>query len=422
MLERPQYMSPNNLYRSSVKDQVPPDHLDEQVLARMQAMRAAEAKRASSRNLVPLHRAPAAMPSRRGFLAAGASVAACLGLVALGLGVADKDEGVPVSGERGELSANQLAYGGRPFGLAVAAEAEPGVPLGLATGPDSLMPVNRQLGDTYDLKMNLALVGEGIVSATYSIRDAPTFTVLKSAPTPEDIMHQAPVERYAVFFSEVAHEVLDEQGYQSWFGDWMDRHGGDGEQQELSFAVDLASEPGWNGEERFWWGGACRVLKVCSLDSFWACDPLLAAKRAWLDASVSHGQQELALELYNAYAELFWQTCSTYEGAAAWLRSCHAKALRLAADTLSRAVLDVEATFDDGSRALRSYRISAVEGLEEVADARFDALLGRYGLSWKAFEPGAAPYGDFAWHAPAADEPDPRLTAPLFAITDVTAY
>ena len=191
--------------------------------------------------------------------------------------------------------------------------------------------------------------------------------------------------------------------------------------QFSQFAIDMTENPNWNGEMHYEWGSAAKILSVSSAEGFWACDSVLAAKYLWMKTNTSYGQQDLAAVYYAEYVELFNQTCTTYESTVAWLRSCHTKSLRLAADTLAQAVLDVQAVFIDGVTELRSYRIEPVANLEEVANGRFDALFERYGLGEEIFDPGIAPFTAFEGYVPTEDESDERLVRPLFTITDITA-
>ena len=188
------------------------------------------------------------------------------------------------------------------------------------------------------------------------------------------------------------------------------------------FSVDLLEEPEWNGMYETPYGPACDVLwAVPPEDALWGQDPVLAAKRAWMDAACTEREiipQETVDELCAAYIDAYEQVSATPEEALAWSRKCYVGSKVLAAAELNKAVLQVEAGFADGATAVKRYRIGTVDTFEEVMGGRYDAF---YDL--RSEEPDwswpLAPFCSFAEEHHDASE-DPRLAVPLFTITDVT--
>ena len=184
----------------------------------------------------------------------------------------------------------------------------------------------------------------------------------------------------------------------------------------------MLEEPEWNGMYETSYGPACDVLwAVTPEDALWGQDPVLAAKRAWMDAACTEREiipQETVDELCAAYIDAYEQVSATPEEAIAWSRKCYVGSKVLAAAELNKAVLQVEAGFADGATAVKRYRIGTVDTFEEVMGGRYDAF---YDL--RSEEPDwswpLAPFCSFAEEHHDASE-DPRLAVPLFTITDVT--
>ncbi len=398
--------------------------------------------------------------SRRGFVIAGA--AACLGVGAVGVGLASRMRGGAGSG--GAPGASGAAAAGtdagalaaNPFGLAVAyadeggEPAEPGSPVALEARLDGLLPIGDTTGWYMTLKLNLACVGEGIETVTYSLAgDAARVTDgSEPSPVPDPLLGTYVYDSYE---QELQEKGVNQTGGTVQFGtmgdprirgteqgmrvdDWLSARTAERLEAGLdplemfSFTVDYADEPGWDGTFATEWGEAYRVLRVTFQDAFWACDEVVAAKRAWLDASAKGGEtseelqanQEAARAARAAYEELFCEVAATEESLYAWLQSVNRTCFGLAAEMLAQVTLGVDATFADGSTAHRDYRIEPVENLDEVADGRFAALVERYGLGEEAYDPSLAPFWNFSDYVPEPDEPDERLTRALFSIADVT--
>ena len=151
----------------ALKQEVPAG-LDERVIERVDALGQqagfAEARGQRGRVL-------SAPVSRRGVLAGAAAAAAGLGAAALGLRFWVGDSG-------GELAG--LPSSGRAFGLQVAMAAESsGVSqevFALEPTAKGLVPVGETSGRVADLRMNLAVVGEGLASVRFAISQTPEAT------------------------------------------------------------------------------------------------------------------------------------------------------------------------------------------------------------------------------------------------------
>lgn len=393
--------------RPALERCIPPERLNRRVVERMRAMRAEEERRGD-----PMGASLKATPvSRRRFVALGA--AGCAGLCAAGAGLAGwlrassprgEGEGAVVTTSSGPL---------HPFGLTVAQASEPGEAVVLQARPDGLMPIGDTTSWHIEFKLNLSCSGEGIETVTYSLVGGAA----------EMMQEYSDLERPGVT-GAAFNVVLDphihgseelEQAYA-----WLDEQIENGRTSETTFSFEYSAEPDWDGTMVYEWGEAYRTLGVTFWDAFWSSDDVLAAKRAWLDAEVSGEGSTVALAAQEAYESLFSEVAVTNESMAAWLRSINRSSLGFAADVLAQVVLQVDATFADGSTARRSYRLEPVEGFADVADARFDALVERNGLGAEAFNPRTAPFWNFSGYVPAEDEADERLVAPLFAIVDIT--
>ena len=182
-------------------------------------------------------------------------------------------------------------------------------------------------------------------------------------------------------------------------------------------------------------------------DEFWQSDPILSLFRAWIDATpygysfgeagleaLTRASRELAdyatmetpgfAELSDALCELAADGQALYD----WIRSCYQTHMRLMGETLAQAEITAGANFRDGTYQRRAYRIEPVEGLDEVVGERFDAMLELTGRQTEpdtaseahVFDLSGFPFWDFVSGEPPQDIDDPRLSAPLFTITDVT--
>ncbi len=258
---------------------------------------------------------------------------------------------------------------------------------------------------------NLSCVGEGIERLTFTLCDVPTQTFKGTRPfDPEEIVKDL------VYFQRTLLDCDGGEVWEAWSATEEMAHGG------LEISVDLLEEPEWNGMYETPYGPACDVLwAVPPEDALWGQDPVLAAKRAWMDAACTEREiipQETVDELRAAYIDAYEQVSATPEEALAWSRKCYVGGKVLAAAELNKAVLQVEAGFADGSTAVKRYRIGMVDTFEEAMGGRYDALYDLRGeepdLSWPI-----APFVSFTKEDHDASE-DPRLAVPLFTITDVT--
>lgn len=379
----------------------PSEKLDDAVIARVEALREAEA-------------APRALVTRRVALvgAAGCAVAAGLAL------------GLPVL-----LGPDS---GGNAFGLVIARAAEEGNAVAVSAGPDGLMPCDGTYGDYIRLSLNLSVTGGGVESVTYRVTDSPT----------------APVERRGGNFqSKVVEEpivfLLTEAP-----GDYVDQQPPGEKPETVTMACGSSAEGPYLDVN-----GNVPYLTVNNRDAFWVSDETVQLLGAWLDLETQpwsdtseYAWQEgetdeehierverLTEEAWaeydalqpqiqaarEAYLESFHAHAATQESFEEWQRSLYVSGFVCAADALGEARLEATATFSDGSTQTRRYRISFVYGYEQVLSERFDALLALDDDFSQCLEE------ELPWHrypTPTEEEiaTDPRLSAPIFQIEDVT--
>lgn len=130
--------------------------------------------------------------------------------------------------------------------------------------------------------------------------------------------------------------------------------------------------------------------------------------------------------------ERIFAVCEDANTYLTWLRSCYVEVLAKVADAIGRTTLVVSAELGDGSTAERRYRIWPVEDFETRVAERLDGLLelGDVDVSGELARMKALtettlmssfPLFDLIAGVPIDDEGDPRLQAPLFTITDVSA-
>lgn len=126
-----------------------------------------------------------------------------------------------------------------------------------------------------------------------------------------------------------------------------------------------------------------------------------------------------------------WSASATCGAASAWATrqapselAGGAQELRngiaLAGKQVAASKLEVTATFTDGSTATCIYRISLVDNYEQVLSDRFDALCSISDPVEKIRETGLPWYQWDREAVEAASASDARLTAPIYAITDIT--
>ena len=376
---------------------------EELVEKTVDAMRRAVASERPAQHMAPpAKRVSVPLVSRRGFVALGGACAAAAAIAVV----------APLT-RRDSVPDESLPVEPHSFGFAIAQAAEPGhaVVIEAADG-GLLLPV---IGDdtfrASSMWFNLSCVGEGIERLTFTLCDVPTQTFKGTRPfDPEEIVNDL------VYFQRTLLDCDGGEVWEAWSATEEMAHGG------LEISVDLLEEPEWNGMYETPYGPACDVLwAVPPEDALWGQDPVLAAKRAWMDAACTEREiipQETVDELCAAYIDAYEQVSATPEEALAWSRKCYVGSKVLAAAELNKAVLQVEAGFADGATAVKRYRIGTVDTFEEVMGGRYDAF---YDL--RSEEPDwswpLAPFCSFAEEHHDASE-DPRLAVPLFTITDVT--
>ena len=376
---------------------------EELVEKTVDAMRRAVASERPAQHMAPpAKRVSVPLVSRRGFVALGGACAAAAAIAVV----------APLT-RRDSVPDESLPVEPHSFGFAIAQAAEPGhaVVIEAADG-GLLLPV---IGDdtfrASSMWFNLSCVGEGIERLTFTLCDVPTQTFKGTRPfDPEEIVKDL------VYFQRTLLDCDGGEVWEAWSATEEMAHGG------LEISVDLLEEPEWNGMYETPYGPACDVLwAVPPEDALWGQDPVLAAKRAWMDAACTEREiipQETVDELCAAYIDAYEQVSATPEEALAWSRKCYVGSKVLAAAELNKAVLQVEAGFADGATAVKRYRIGTVDTFEEVMGGRYDAF---YDL--RSEEPDwswpLAPFCSFAEEHHDASE-DPRLAVPLFTITDVT--
>lgn len=375
------------------------EELDDAVIARVKALREEEA-------------APRALVTRRVTLvgAAGCAVAAGLAL------------GLPVL-----LGPDS---GGNAFGLVIARAAEGGDAVAVSAGSDGLMPCDGTYGSYIRLSLNLSVTGGSVESVTYRVTDSPMATI----------------DRPSI------HEPMTEHAVVSLYTEAPDDYGDEMPPGEIpeTVTIDPAAS---DAPPCLDVNGNVPYLTVNNRDAFWASDETIQLLGAWLDLesrpwgdTSEYAWQEgetdeehierverLTEEAWaeydalqpqiqaarEAYLESFHAHAATQESFEEWQRSLYVSGFVCAADALGEARLEATATFSDGSTQTRRYRISFVDGCEQVLSERFDALLALDDDFSQCLEE------ELPWHrypTPTEEEiaADPRLSAPIFQIEDVT--
>ena len=387
-------------WASLTHDVEPPEELVEKTVDAMR--RAAASERPAQHMATPAKRASMPLVSRRGFVALGGSCAAVAAIAVV----------APLA-QRDSAPDEPLPVEQHSFGLAIAQAAEPGHAVVIEPADGELLPpvAGVDCFRAFALRLNLSCVGEDIERLTFKLLDVPTQTFKGTRPfDPEEIVNNL------VYFQRTLLDCDDGEVWEAWSATDEMAYGG------LEISADLLKEPEWDGVHETSYGPACDVLwAVTPEDALWGQDPVLAAKKAWMVAACTEREiipQETVDELCAAYIDAYEQVSATPEEALAWSRKCYVGSKVLAAAELNKAVLQVEAGFDDGSTAVKSYRIGTVDTFEEAIGGRYDAFYDLRSeepdLSWPL-----APSCSFAEEYHDASE-DPRLAVPLFTITDVT--
>ena len=299
------------------------------------------------------------------------------------------------------------------FGLAIAQAAETGEAIAVEATPDGLMPQDGTYGSYLKLSLNLSASGEGLESVTYQVTDSPVITI--DRPSVHEPVYEYPV----VSLSTEEGGNLD------------------------SITVDWAPDAD-NGTT---------YLTIDNEDAYWAADETLTLLKAWLDLQTSwipsndeYAQREgetdeqhlrridelderaerdhAALQpqieaAHEAYLESFRAHATTTESFVAWERSLYLNSFTCAEDAFEQARLEATASFSGGGTQTRRYLITLVDGYEQVLSERFDALLAIDG-DFSQCLGEELPWHEYPTPTDAQIAADPRLSAPIFQIEDVT--
>ena len=194
-------------------------------------------------------------------------------------------------------------------------------------------------------------------------------------------------------------------------------------------------------------------LAIDNEDAYWAADETLTLLKAWLDLQDSwmpnkddyeqrvgetdeqHLERIKALDeqaeadrlalqpqvdaAYEAYLESFRTHAATTEGFIEWERELYVNTFVCAESSFEQARLEATASFTGGGTQVRRYRITLVDGYEQVLSERLDALLAIDDDFSQCLEE------ELPWHrypTPTDEQiaADPRLSEPIFQIEDVT--
>lgn len=378
----------------------PDSELDDAVIARVGALREAGA-------------APRVFVTRRAALVGATGCAVAAGL-ALGLPVllGPDDKGA--------------------FGLVIAQATEGGDAVAVSAGPEGLMPCDGTYGSYIRLSLNLSVSGSGVESVTYRVTDSPTTSVERRGANFQSEMVEEPL---VLLLTEAPGD----------YGDTMPP----GELPE-SVTIDPSAS---SDAPCLDVNGNVPYLTASNRDAFWESDETVQLLEAWLDLETrpwsdtsefawQEGEtdeehiervERLTEERWaeydalqpqiqaarEAYLEGFRAHAATKESFEEWQRSLYVSGFVCAEDALGEARLEATATFSDGGMQTRRYRISFVDGYEQVLSERFDALLALDDDFSQCLE------DEIPWHeypTPTEEEiaADPRLSAPIFQIEDVT--
>ena len=316
------------------------------------------------------------------------------------------------------------------FGLVIAQAAEEGNAVAVSAGPEGLMPCDGTYGPYIRLSLNLSVTGSGVESVTYRVTDSPVATI--DRPSVHD-----PATEYPVV--EIYTEAPGDYGDEMPPGDAPETVTIDPAASGDAPCLDV--------------NGNVPYLTVNNRDAFWASDETLQLLRAWLDlesrpwsntgeyawregeTDEEHLErvQRLTEEAWaeyealqpqiqaarEAYLESFQAHAATRESFEEWQRTLYVNSFTCAADALGEARLEATAAFANGNAQTRRYRITLVDGYEQVLSERFDALLALDDDFSQCLEE-ELPWHDFPTPTEEEIAADPRLAAPIFQIEDVT--
>lgn len=335
----------------------PPAHLQDDVIARLDARRDGVLLKSQAFR-VKRHRPASTMAKA---LAGTAAAAVVAGIVIALPAVLPSLDGSPTDFDGG-VATSSLAD---QFGLALYADAaEPGQTVDIVADESGITPWGGMGGprpSELSYKMNLRCVGEGIESVTYRIDG-------------ED-----------VWFELVKMKQNDEG---EWHPDTYTRS------EELTLAYDDQDPEGFyrilhadtsSPEER-----ELRDRSMLLYEQLDATDDPAEQERLTAELqAISEEQNDLNRRDFDALPE---DETERY----AVLDELYYDASLEAMQKIGNATLSATATFADGSTAIKRYRIAPVENYEQVVAERMEAS-----------------------RDPDRSDDDPRLTAPLFKITEL---
>lgn len=299
------------------------------------------------------------------------------------------------------------------FGLVIAQAAETGEAIAVRATPDGLMPQDGTFGSYLKLSLNLDASGEGLESVTYRVTDSPV--------------------------TEVDHPSVYEPAYEHPVVSLYTDEKGDVDSLTLDCAPDADNGTAY--------------LTIDNQDAYWAADETLTLLKAWLDLQDSwipdyddYAQRvgetdeqhlsriealseqaeadRLALQpqvdaAYEAYLASFRAHAATTESFVEWERALYLNSFTCAEGAFEQARLEATASFSGGGTQARRYRITLVDGYEQVISERFDALLAIDGDFSQCLEE-ELPWHEYPAPSDAQIAADPRLSEPIFQIEDVT--
>ena len=471
-------MTEDGRYSRVFKRHDPPAGLDERVMERVESLRAAAPRSCPQ---------PRAYVSRRALVTAGARAVA-------GLGVGGAALLRLVGGGSGGDAGRPAAPSERAFGLQVAyaSNGASGEVFSLEPTARGLVPVSA--GRMTQLLLNLVVEGEDIEGLEYRIAETPHFeeTNLMAGETEAtEVASVAFVEGKRVVKPFVADQpdvsFATEEEARAWseetsaaelmwggdeaatsdselaidYGEGIVAYapavleGAEPAQPQTSFAVD--AERHASGNDGMSERGNPYLLEIAlPSDSYYAIDPVVALVGAYNEAharyltwSSEHPDEARSSVVLDPEGRELEQASRDAWGAASralgelrsgpveefydWMKTCYGACMDLVGATLEDAVVTVEASFADGTSALRAYRFVRADGFAEAVSDRFDALFEYNGFSIVSCDGvfnaagqrvtlgvEGAPFWDFVAGEPDPDYDDERLRVSLFSIADVT--
>ena len=299
------------------------------------------------------------------------------------------------------------------FGLVIAQATETGEAIAVDATPEGLMPQDGTYGSYLELSLNLSASGDGLESVAYRVTDSPVEKI--DRPSVHEPIYEYPVVSL----------YTEEDGNVD------------------SVTVDCSPDAD-NG---------ISYLTIDNESAYWAADETLTLLKTWLDLQESwmpsndeyaqrvgetdeqHLKRIEALDeqaeanrvalqpqvdaAYEAYLASFHAHAATTESFIEWERALYLNSFICAESAFEQARLEATASFTGGGTQTRRYRITLVDGYEQVLSERFDALLAIDGDFSQCLEE------ELPWHRypmPTDEQiaADPRLSEPIFQIEDVT--